>query len=201
MDARAGSPLTPSYSREPSAVAAAANPSAGSVGLASAGAPLSINLARSLFTPSRMTSAARIVAPAPAPAAMKPSTPPSKLPNAAQSKKGKTSTKKNKSAGGSGTSKMSRKKLAGRVMRGEAAPEAPASSFLEPAADGYNVFDDVPQSVNDDAYMSTMGVARTIRIVKYYTKLVQRRGEEDQEGEDKERKAIYLASLLRSIEG
>ncbi|KAI5016167.1 hypothetical protein ZWY2020_006018 [Hordeum vulgare] len=38
-------------------------------------------------------------------------------------------------------------------------------------------------------------------VVKYCTKLVQRRGEEDQEGEDKERKAIYLASLLRSIEG
>ncbi|KAI4991485.1 hypothetical protein ZWY2020_039856 [Hordeum vulgare] len=33
-------------------------------------------------------------------------------------------------------------------------------------------------------------------VVKYCTKLVQRRGEEDQKGEDKERKAIYLASLL-----
>ena len=33
-------------------------------------------------------------------------------------------------------------------------------------------------------------------VVKYCTKLVQRRGEEDQEGEDQERKAIYLASLL-----
>ncbi|KAM3317287.1 hypothetical protein ACQJBY_035115 [Aegilops geniculata] len=33
-------------------------------------------------------------------------------------------------------------------------------------------------------------------VVQYCTKLVQRRGEEDQEGEDQERKAIYLASLL-----
>ena len=33
-------------------------------------------------------------------------------------------------------------------------------------------------------------------VVKYCTKLVQRRGDEDQEGEDQERKAIYLASLL-----
>ncbi|KAI5001216.1 hypothetical protein ZWY2020_011175 [Hordeum vulgare] len=39
------------------------------------------------------------------------------------------------------------------------------------------------------------------RVVKYCTKLVQRRGEDDQEGEVKERKAIYLASLLQSIEG
>ncbi|VAH08061.1 unnamed protein product [Triticum turgidum subsp. durum] len=33
-------------------------------------------------------------------------------------------------------------------------------------------------------------------VVQYCTKLVQRIGEEDQEGEDQERKAIYLASLL-----
>nr|XP_020178983.1 uncharacterized protein LOC109764589 [Aegilops tauschii subsp. strangulata] len=64
MDARAGTPLTPSYSRNPS-TAAAANPSAGSVGLASAGAPPSIGLARGLFMPPRMTSAAGGVAPAP----------------------------------------------------------------------------------------------------------------------------------------
>ncbi|KAE8767894.1 putative receptor protein kinase ZmPK1 [Hordeum vulgare] len=104
-----------------------------------------------------MTSAAGIVAPAPAPAVMKPFAPPSELPNVARPKKGKTSAKKNKAAGGSGTSKASRKKLAGRV-RGEAATEAPTSSLVEPAADAHNVFDDMPQSVNDDAYMSTMGV-------------------------------------------
>jgi hypothetical protein len=57
MDARAATPLTPSYSRDPStAAAAAANPSAGSVGLASAGAPPSIGLARGLFMPPRMSS-------------------------------------------------------------------------------------------------------------------------------------------------
>ena len=33
-------------------------------------------------------------------------------------------------------------------------------------------------------------------VVKYCTKLVQRRGEEDKKGEDQERKVIYLASLL-----
>ncbi|KAE8799563.1 hypothetical protein D1007_25150 [Hordeum vulgare] len=75
MDARAGSPLTPSYNHEPSAAAAAANPSAGSVGLAFAFARAhpSISLACGLFMPPRMTSAAGIVAPAPAPAVMKPS--------------------------------------------------------------------------------------------------------------------------------
>ena len=34
------------------------------------------------------------------------------------------------------------------------------------------------------------------RVVQHCTKLVQRRGEENQEGEDQERKDIYLASLL-----
>ncbi|KAE8785520.1 hypothetical protein D1007_40760 [Hordeum vulgare] len=87
-----------------------------------------------------MTSAAGIVAQAQAPAVMKPSN----LPNAARLEKGKTSAKKNKAAGGSGTSKASMKKLAGRV-RGEAATEAPASSLVEPAADAHNVFDDMPQ--------------------------------------------------------
>ncbi|KAE8788385.1 putative receptor protein kinase ZmPK1 [Hordeum vulgare] len=130
MDARAGSPLTPSYTREPSTVvvAAVANPSARSVGLASAGAPPSISLTRGLFMPPRMTSEKR-----------------------------KTSTKKNKAAGSSGTSKASRKKLA-RCVRGEAATEAPSSSLVEPAAYAHNVFNDMPQSVNDDAYVSTMGV-------------------------------------------
>ncbi|KAE8808598.1 hypothetical protein D1007_14991 [Hordeum vulgare] len=145
MDARAGSPLTPSYSQEPSAtasaaVAIAANPSVWSVGLAyaSAGAPPTTSLARGLFMPPWMTSAGGIVAPAPA--VMKPSN----LPNAARMKKGKTSAKKNKATGGSGTSKASRKKLAGRV-RGELATEAPASSLVELAADAHNMFDDMPQ--------------------------------------------------------
>ena len=57
MDARSGTPLTPSYSRDPY-TAAAANPSPGGVGLASAGAPPTIGLARGLFMPPRMTSAA-----------------------------------------------------------------------------------------------------------------------------------------------
>ncbi|KAI4993220.1 hypothetical protein ZWY2020_007533 [Hordeum vulgare] len=142
MDARAGSPITPSYSRKPSAAVAAANPSARSVGLASASAgdPPTICLARGLFMPPRMTSAAGIVAPAPAPAVMMPSN----LPNAVRPKKGKTSVKKTKAAGGSDTSKASRKKLAGRVT-GEAATEAPESSLVEPAADAHNVFDDMPQ--------------------------------------------------------
>ncbi|KAE8775385.1 hypothetical protein D1007_52068 [Hordeum vulgare] len=58
MDVRAGTPLTPLYSRGPSpAAAAAGNPSAGSGGLATARAPPSIGLARSLFLPPRMTTA------------------------------------------------------------------------------------------------------------------------------------------------
>ena len=140
MDARAGTPLTPSYSRDPSTAAAAANPSPGGVGLASAGAPPTIGLARGLFMPPRMTSAAGGVAPAPARAAAPSS---SKLPNAARLKKGKTSAKKNKAADGSGTSKARRKKLAGRAT-GAAATEAPASSLVEPAADAHNMFDEMP---------------------------------------------------------
>ncbi|KAE8768173.1 Premnaspirodiene oxygenase [Hordeum vulgare] len=51
MDARAGTPLTSLYSRDPSPAAAGGNPSAGSGGLATAGASPSIGLARSLFLP------------------------------------------------------------------------------------------------------------------------------------------------------
>ncbi|XBH69271.1 hypothetical protein VPH35_097203 [Triticum aestivum] len=100
-----------------------------------------------------MTSAAGGVALVPARAAA----PSSKLPNAARPKKGKTSAKKNKAADGSGTSKARRKKLAGRAT-GAAATEAPASSLVEPAADAHNMFDEMPPRLNDDAYMSTMGV-------------------------------------------
>nr|XP_020181756.1 caldesmon-like [Aegilops tauschii subsp. strangulata] len=101
-----------------------------------------------------MTSAAGGVVPAPA---VKPHAPLSKLPNAARSKKGKASAKKNKAADGSDSSKPSRKKLAGRAT-GAAATEAPASSLVEPAANAHKVIEERPQSVNDEAYMSTMGV-------------------------------------------
>ena len=140
MDARASTPLTPSYSRDHYATAGAANPSAGSFGLASAGAPPSIGLARGLFMPPRMTSTAGGVAPVPARAAAPSS---SKLPNAARPNKGKTSAKKNKAADGFGTSKAKRKKLAGRAT-GAAAAEAPASSLVEPAAGAHNMFDEMP---------------------------------------------------------
>ncbi|XBH87870.1 hypothetical protein VPH35_075250 [Triticum aestivum] len=85
------------------------------------------------------------VAPAPSRAAAAPS---KKVPNAARAKKGKTSAKKNKAADGSGMARG--KKLAGR-SRAAAATEAPASSLVEPAADAHHV-------LNNDAYMSTMGV-------------------------------------------
>ena len=95
MDAHTGAPLTPLYIRDPRAAAAAAgNPSAASAGVATAGAPPSVGLARSLFLPPRMTTAMGGVAPAPSRAAAAPS----KLPNAARPKKGKTSAKKNKAA-------------------------------------------------------------------------------------------------------
>ncbi|XBH77486.1 hypothetical protein VPH35_103961 [Triticum aestivum] len=101
-----------------------------------------------------MTTAPGGVAPAPSRAAAAPS---KKVPNAARTKKGKTSAKKNKAADGSGTTKARGKKLAGRSMAA-AATEAPASSLVEPAADAHHVFDEMPPSLNDDAYMSTMGV-------------------------------------------
>ncbi|XBH81213.1 hypothetical protein VPH35_106815 [Triticum aestivum] len=160
MDAHIGAPLTPPYSRDPPATAAAAaaaaagNPSAGSAGVATAGAPLSVGLARSLFLPPRMTMTTGGVAPAPCRAAAAPS---KKVPNAARTKKGKTSAKKNKAADGSGTTKARGKKLAGRSTAA-AATEAPASSLIEPAADAHHVFDEMAPSLNDDAYMSTMGV-------------------------------------------
>ncbi|KAE8767666.1 Alternative oxidase 1a, mitochondrial [Hordeum vulgare] len=148
MDAHTGTPLTPLYSHAPHA--AAENPSAGSVGVATAGAPPTVGLARSLFLP-LWTTATGGVAPAPSRAAAAPS----KLPNAERPKKGKTSRKKNKAADGSGSSKG--KKLA-RRRTGAAATEAPASSLVEPGADAHQVFDEMPPSLNDDAYMSTMGV-------------------------------------------
>ncbi|XBJ14630.1 hypothetical protein VPH35_006644 [Triticum aestivum] len=100
-----------------------------------------------------MTTATGGVAPAPSRAAAAPS----KLPNAAPPKKGKTSTKKNKAADGSGGTKARGKKLAGRSTAA-AATEALTSSLIESAADAHHVFDEMPPSLNDDAYMSTMGV-------------------------------------------
>ncbi|XBI62656.1 hypothetical protein VPH35_043232 [Triticum aestivum] len=101
-----------------------------------------------------MTTAPGGVAPAPSRAAAAPS---KKVPNAARTKKGKTSAKKNKAADGSGITKARGKKLAGRSTAA-AASEAPASSLVELAADAHHVFDKMPPSLNDDAYMSTMGV-------------------------------------------
>ncbi|XBJ13359.1 hypothetical protein VPH35_005550 [Triticum aestivum] len=100
-----------------------------------------------------MTTASGGDAPAPSRAAAAPS----KVPNAARPKKGKTSAKKNKAADGSGSTKARGKKLAGRSTAAAAA-EAPASSLVEPAADAHHVFDEMPPSLDDDAYMSTMGV-------------------------------------------
>ncbi|KAE8799433.1 putative receptor protein kinase ZmPK1 [Hordeum vulgare] len=150
MDAHTGDPLTPLYSRDPAAPAAAAeNPSAGAA--AATGAPPTVGLARSLFLPPRMTTPTGGVAPAPSRAAAAPS----KLPNVSEPKKGKTSAKK-KAADGSGSSKA-KKKLAGR-RTGAASTEVPVSSLFEPAADAHHVFDEMLPSLNDDAYMSTMGV-------------------------------------------
>ncbi|KAE8786329.1 hypothetical protein D1007_39835 [Hordeum vulgare] len=84
MDAHTGTPLTPLYSRDPPA---AENPSAASAGAAAAsvGAPPTVGLALSLLLPPRMTTPTGGVAPAPSRAAAAPS----KLPNAAGSKKAK----------------------------------------------------------------------------------------------------------------
>ncbi|KAE8783619.1 UDP-glycosyltransferase 73C6 [Hordeum vulgare] len=101
-----------------------------------------------------MTSAAGGLAPAPV---VRPRAPFLKLPNAVRPKKGKVSTKKNKAEDDSGSSKPSKKKLAGCVTAA-AATEAPASSLVEPAADAQKVFEEMHQSVNDEACISTMGV-------------------------------------------
>ncbi|KAE8811642.1 putative receptor protein kinase ZmPK1 [Hordeum vulgare] len=101
-----------------------------------------------------MTSVTDGLAPAPV---MNPCAPLSKLPNVTRAKKGKVSAKKNKAADGSGSSKPSRKRLAWRVTAA-AATEAPASSLVEPATDAQKVFEEMHQSVNDEAYMSIMGV-------------------------------------------
>ncbi|KAE8790894.1 Alternative oxidase 1a, mitochondrial [Hordeum vulgare] len=92
-----------------------------------------------------MTTPTGGVAPAPSHAAAAP----------LERKKGKTSAKK-KTTDGSGSSKP-KKKVAVR-QPGAASTEAPASSLVEPAADAHHVFDEMPPSLNDDAYMSTMGV-------------------------------------------
>ncbi|KAE8781059.1 UDP-glycosyltransferase 73C6 [Hordeum vulgare] len=92
-----------------------------------------------------MTTPTGGVAPAPSRAAAAP----------LERKKGKTSAKK-KTTDGSGSSKP-KKKVAVR-RPGAASTEAPASSLVEPAADAHHVFDEMPPSLNDDAYMSTMGV-------------------------------------------
>ncbi|KAE8779603.1 Alternative oxidase 1a, mitochondrial [Hordeum vulgare] len=139
------------YSRDPLAAAAAENPSAASVGVATAGYPPTVGLSRNLFLPPRMTTPTGGVMLAPSCVAAAPS----KLPNAAGSKKGKTSAKK-KAADVSGSSKA-KKKIAGR-RTGAASTEAPASSLVEPSADVHHVFDEIPPSLNDDAYMSTVGV-------------------------------------------
>ncbi|KAE8794374.1 Alternative oxidase 1a, mitochondrial [Hordeum vulgare] len=252
MDASTGTPFTPSYTRDSSAAgaAAAANPSAGSFGFASVGAPPSTGVARSLFMPPRMTSAAGGLAPAPA---VNPRAPLSKLPIAARVKKGKISAK-NKAAVGSGSSKPSRKRLAGRATPATAT-EAPTSSLVEPAADAQKVFEEMHQSVNDEAYMSTMDVgfnkshwfqtndmhfdyhefevdedgegivdvpkgrggnytndedillcntwlqvSRDPSIgVQYCTKLVQRKGEEDQEKEHQEGRPFTLPHCYEEL--
>ncbi|KAE8805739.1 hypothetical protein D1007_18081 [Hordeum vulgare] len=80
MDSRVDIPLTPPYARDPAAASAAvtagANPSMGSSGFASAGAPPTTGLTRGLFMAPRTTSAAGGGAPAPA---VKPRAPFSKL--------------------------------------------------------------------------------------------------------------------------
>ncbi|KAE8820838.1 hypothetical protein D1007_01151 [Hordeum vulgare] len=133
MDAPTGTSFTTSYTRDSSAAAdaAAANPSAGSFGFASANAPPSTNSAHGLFMSPRMTSAAGGLVSAPA---VNPRAPLSKLSNAARAKKGKVFAKKNKAADGSDSSKSSRKRLAGRVTAATTT-KASASSLVEPAAD------------------------------------------------------------------
>ncbi|KAE8770003.1 putative receptor protein kinase ZmPK1 [Hordeum vulgare] len=155
MDSRADIPLSPSYSRDPSAAVAAAtsagpNLSSASFGLVSAGAPPSTDLARNLFRAPRPAGGG-----APAPAVTH--APFSKLPNAPAVKKTikKVCGKKKKAVDGS--TRPPKKKLARRATD-VAATEARTSSFVPPAANAHNMFDGMPTSFNDETYMTTMGV-------------------------------------------
>ncbi|KAE8786845.1 Alternative oxidase 1a, mitochondrial [Hordeum vulgare] len=141
MDALAGTPSTPAYSRDSSAAAvvaaaaaaaAAANPSARSFGFAAVAAPPSTGVARGLFMPPRMTLVAGGLASA---SVVNPRAPLLQLSNVAWAKKGNVSGKKKKAADGFGSSKPSRKRLAGPVMMAATAPEAPASSLVQSSAD------------------------------------------------------------------
>ncbi|KAE8797487.1 hypothetical protein D1007_27344 [Hordeum vulgare] len=126
MDTPAGTAFNPSCTCDSSAAAvaatSAANPTAGSFGCA-ADAPPSTGVAPGLFMPPRMTSAAGGLAPMPA---MNPCAPLLQLSNVARAMKGKVSAKKKKATDSSGSSKPSRKRLAGRVTA-TIAPEVPAS--------------------------------------------------------------------------
>ncbi|KAE8769874.1 hypothetical protein D1007_26857 [Hordeum vulgare] len=137
----ASTPLTLPYVRDPAtasaAVAADANPSAGSSGLAFIDAPPTIGLACDLCMAPQTTTSAGGVAPAPA---VKPRAPFLKIPNAAVAKKGKVSGGKNKASDGS--SRRPKKKLVGSAK--DAAIEAPTSSLVASAADAHKVVDEMP---------------------------------------------------------
>ncbi|KAE8811787.1 hypothetical protein D1007_11318 [Hordeum vulgare] len=129
-------PHAPPYTRDP--FVAVANPSAGlNFGSAAADHPPSTGLARGLFMAPQTTSVGG-VAPAPA---VKSHDPLSKRPNAATTKAGKVSGKKNKAADNS--SRRSRKKLAMRVAD-PAHTKTPASSLVVSAVDAHKVFDEMP---------------------------------------------------------
>ncbi|KAE8801522.1 UDP-glycosyltransferase 73C6 [Hordeum vulgare] len=112
----------------------------------------STGLAHDLFMAPQTTSTAGGVAPA---LAVGPHAPFSKLPNAAMAKKGKVSGKKNKAADGS--FRRPKKRLVGRA-KDAAATEASTSSLAASAANGHNMFDEMPPSFSDETYTSTMGV-------------------------------------------
>ncbi|KAE8785372.1 UDP-glycosyltransferase 73C6 [Hordeum vulgare] len=127
-------PLTLPYTRKPAtAVATAdANPSAGSFGFASTGAPPTTDLAYGHFMAPPTTSTTGGVASAPA---VKPRSILSKLPNGEVAKTGKVCGKKNEAVD---DSSRRPKRLTGRATD-VAATKAPASSLAAPTADAHKL--------------------------------------------------------------
>ncbi|KAE8776941.1 hypothetical protein D1007_50301 [Hordeum vulgare] len=137
MDSRAYIPLTPSYARDPSSVAA--NPSSASSGLVSSKPPSSIGLAGNLFMAPRTISSGGGAPPFAVTRA-----PLSKLPNAPAVKKTiKKVSEKKKKKKADGSTRPLKKKLA-RYATDAAETEAPVSLFVSPAANAHNVFDGMP---------------------------------------------------------
>ncbi|KAE8771776.1 putative receptor protein kinase ZmPK1 [Hordeum vulgare] len=223
MDTRAGTPLTPSYTRDPSA-ATTTNPSTGSFRFASAGAPLSTDFARNLFMPPRMTTAAGGVASAPA---VKPRAPPLEAPKCGAAEEGQDSLfaslyilrsfndEAYMSTMGVGFNNSHWSQNNGMHFDDHEfeVDEDDEGIVDAPKGRGGNYTNDedvllcntwlqvsrdpsVGGDQSRDAYWNRKKEHFDLHDkIQYCTKLVQKRGEEEQERKDQERKTIFLTLL------